>query len=153
MPDGFIGALIQYGFPAGALILSGWLGLKGTRATSRAQTEGQVAAEKIRAQTATEERLASLLEAQRVQFIAPLQEQVNRQGVESEGLKKTLKVEQDEKWDAIAYIRALLTWASAYLPGVIESLPDAPVSIRRHVSYWSYPASPPSATEPPEETS
>lgn len=157
MPEGFVSALIQFGLPAVALGFSGWLGLKGTRATAKAQTEGQLAAEKIKAQTATEERLASLLEAQRVQFIVPLQEQVNRQGGEIEGLKTSLKVEQDEKWDAIAYIRALLTWASIHLSNSIDPLPKAPASIRRHVGHWHYPASPPTApsahspTEPPTE--
>lgn len=136
----YIGVAAQYGLPALAVIVSGWFGLKGIRATARSQSEGEVAAEKIKAQTATEQTLKELLEQQRTQFIVPLQEAVARQGGEIEMLKKSLEAERDQKWDALSYIRALLGWVSANFASFAVSpmtpLPVAPDSIRHHVDRW-----------------
>lgn len=153
----FISAVAQYGLPALAVIVSGWFGLKGVRATARSQSEGEVAAEKIKAQTATEQTLKSLLEDQRTQFIVPLQEAVAKQGSEIEKLKVSLEQERDQKWDAISYIRSLLAWVSLHFSlSSMTPLPVAPESIRHHVDRW-HTGSPPTATSPPtpntEETS
>lgn len=136
----YIGVAAQYGLPALAVIISGWFGLKGIRATARSQSEGEVAAEKIKAQTATEQTLKELLEQQRTQFIVPLQEAVARQGGEIEELKRSLDEERDQKWDALSYIRSLLGWVSVNFSNFAVSpmtpLPVAPDSIRHHVDRW-----------------
>lgn len=148
----FIGVAAQYGLPALAVIVSGWFGLKGIRATARSQSEGEVAAEKIKAQTATEQTLKDLLEEQRTQFIVPLQEAVAKQGGEIEMLKKSLDEERDQKWDALSYIRSLLGWVRAnftdFAVAPMTPLPVAPVSIRHHVDRW-HTGSPPTTTSPP----
>lgn len=143
-----IATVIQYGFPALALTVSGWLGVKAARAAAKSQSEGEVAAEKIKAQTATEQVLKGLLEEQRLQFIVPLQEQVNKQGTEIEDLRKSLNTERDQKWDAITYIRSLLAWIGAHISTPMSPLPSAPESIRHHVVRW-HTGSPLTATSPP----
>lgn len=141
-----VGVMAQYGLPALAVGVSAWFGLNGVRTTTKAEAEGQVAAEKIKAQTATEERLTHLLDAQRQQFIVPLQDQVNRQGAEIETLKHSLTKERNEKWDAISYVRELIVWASYHLEHALVGIPTAPDSIRHHVDRWNI-GSPPSAPE------
>lgn len=131
-------AAAQYGLPALAIGISAWFGLKGIRAQAKSQSEGQVAAEKIKAQTATEERLQVMLDTQHKTFIVPLQEKVDKQGIEIESLKESIKKEQDQKWDAISYIRALLAWIGVNISPTMSPLPNAPESIRHHVNGWHF---------------